>query len=118
MSVSIEYLNSEKTIFKVDYGAKRRVKYDYRKLNFSDEQLELLEFIPFFTASEVNIKALVRLTDSAVFSLVEKITRIICGIYKPKKVYGIEKSVIRAYVYATITKLLSELNKEGEMYER
>lgn len=102
MSVSVEYLNNDKTIFFVDYGAKRRAKYNYKEMNFNDEQLKFLNEIPLFVLSELNIKAFKGMEDRKVFTLIEKLTRRICGIYAPRKNYDISKEVIRACVLDTL----------------
>lgn len=98
MSIVIDYINDDKTIFTVDYGAKRKARYNYKEMNFNNEQIDFLRKIPLLVISEVNINALKNMSDKSVFQLIEKLTRRICGLYAPRKNYDIGKDVIRSYV--------------------
>ena len=102
MGIAVEYLNDDKTIFTVDYGAKRKARYNYEDINFSEEQEEFLNKIPLLVLTELNINAFKGMEDKKVFSLIEKLTRSICGLYTPRKNYDVSKEVIRAYVLDTL----------------
>jgi hypothetical protein len=97
--VTVEYLNDEKTEFFVDYGAARRVRYKYVEFSsLTPEQQSLLFDLKSYVVGEVNATALRNMSDENVFKLVERLARSFCGMYSPKKSYGLDKSIIRIHI--------------------
>jgi hypothetical protein len=97
--VTVEYLNDEKTEFLVDYGAARRARYKYVEFSsLTPEQQRLLFVLKSYVVGEVNATALLNMSDENIFKLVERLARSFCGMYSPKKSYGLDKSIIRIHI--------------------